>query len=80
MLVAVLITYALLARRHEAVACGRAARRHRLMLRGRYSPLIGGCPDGASSCHSERQQDALRAKIREGSTRDYGHGPSVSPD
>jgi LPS export ABC transporter permease LptG len=74
MLVAVLITYALLARRHEAVAwwaCGQSV--YRLMLPGLlFALLISGCSwmvQEQLMPQSNVKQDALRAKIKGGEAR-----------
>ncbi len=74
MLVAVLITYALLARRHEAVAwwaCGQSV--YRLMLPGLlFALLIMGCSwmiQEHLMPQSNVKQDALRAKIKGGDAR-----------
>jgi len=74
MLVAVLVTYALLARRHEAVAWWASGQSvYRLMLPGLiFALLISGCSWMVQEHlmpQSNVKQDALRAKIKGGDAR-----------
>jgi lipopolysaccharide export system permease protein len=73
-LIAVLVTYALLARRHEAIAwwaCGQSV--YRLMLPGLFFALaMAGCSwlvQEHVMPSSNLKQDALRARIRGGEAR-----------
>jgi len=74
MLIAILITYALLARRHEAIAwwaCGQSV--YRLMLPGLFFALAMAACSWLVQEHlmpgANLKQDALRARIRGGEAR-----------